>query len=307
MNIVITGATGYIGRRLIAHLRDHRITALVRDERAQLPDVDRAKHYDVKLVKADLETPGPWCDALAGADAIVHLAGESVGARRWDAHVKQLIRDSRVETTRTIVEAIASAPPKVLITASGVDYYNYADDDPDFDDDEVTEANPAADTFLGRLCRDWEAEASNAEAYGVRVVSMRTGMVIGPFSESMAKLRRPFELFAGGRLGSGRQWVSWIHVDDVVSAYATALTDERYRGPINLVTQSVRNRDFARELGKVMHRPTWLPVPAFAIRAVVGDFAESVLHGRRVVPAKLHELGFMWRYPTLAKALEASL
>jgi len=299
MNIVVTGGTGYIGQRLVARLRDRgdAVTALVRN-------AERAKQElpDVRLVNADLETPGAWTLALHGADAIVHLAGENVGARRWNAHVKQLIRDSRVETTRTIVEAIARAPPKVLVTASGVDYYEF-----DADDDEVTESAPPADTFSGRLCRDWEAEARAAESLGVRVVSMRTGMVLGPDGEAIKKLRRPFQLFAGGRLGSGKQWVSWIHVEDVVTSYANAISDERYRGPINLVTDSIRNAEFARALGEALHRPTWLPVPALAIRAAVGEFAESVLNGRRVVPAKMRELGFVWRYSTLPEALAASV
>ena len=302
MNIVVTGATGFIGRALVAALRDHAVTALVRDV-----DAARPRLGDVKLVRADLETQGPWCDAIAGADAVVHLAGEPVASRRWDARVKQLIRDSRVESTRTIVEVIAKSTPRpaTLVTASGVDYYAFVPDN-DFDDEAVTESDPAAEsTFLGRVCRDWEHEALAAEAHGVRVVCMRTGMVLG-HGGALDKLRRPFELFAGGRLGSGRQWVSWIHLDDAVSAYTTALTDTHYRGPINLVTDSVRNADFARVLGKVLHRPSWLPVPAFAIKAAVGsEFAESILHGRRVVPAKLRALGFRWRYRELAAALAA--
>jgi uncharacterized protein (TIGR01777 family) len=236
----------------------------------------------------------------------VHLAGENVAAQRWNAQVKQRIRESRVETTRTIVEAIAKSPPKVLVTASGVEYYPFADDS-DFDDDEVTEAAPPADSFMGRLCRDWEREARAAEAYGVRVCSMRTGLVVGPHGEALKRLGRPFRWFAGGRLGSGRQWVSWIHLDDVVAGYKAALTDERYRGPINLVTESVRNAAFANMFGKVLHRPSWLPAPGFAVKAVAGEFAESVLHGRRVVPTKLRELGFAWKHPDLEEALASSL
>jgi len=303
--VVVTGATGFIGTALVAELRERgdTVVALVRD-------VERAREHlaGVELLAADLETPGPWCDALDGADAIVHLAGEPVAAKRWDARVKQIIRDSRVESTRTIVEAIAKlrVPPKVLVTASGVDYYPFAPDS-EFDDDEVTEADPPADSFFGRLCRDWEGEARAANELGVRVVAMRTGLVIGEHGGALAKLQRPFQLFAGGRLGTGNQWVSWIHLDDAAHAYATALADTAYRGPINLVTDSVRNRDFAKALGKAMHRPSWLPVPAFAIKAAVGEFAESILKGRRVVPANLRALGFRWRHPELAEALQRSV
>ncbi|HSD88425.1 MAG TPA: DUF1731 domain-containing protein, partial [Kofleriaceae bacterium] len=171
-----------------------------------------------------------------------------------------------------------------------------------------TEKEPAGETFAARLCRDWENEALAADKLGVRVVCMRTGLVLGKHGGALEKMTTPFKLFAGGRLGSGRQWMAWIHLDDVVNAYVTAAHDERYKGPLNLVAGSVRNYDFAHELGKAMHRPAWMPVPAFAIKAAVGaEFAESVLKGRRVVPSKLRELGFEWKYPTLDRALAAAV
>jgi hypothetical protein len=306
MKVVVTGATGFIGQPLVARLRARRddVTALVSD-----PARAQERLGDVRVVQAELETPGPWCDALAGTDAIIHLAGEPIAGKRWDARRKQLIRDSRVESTRTIVEAIgkASARPKVLVTASGADYYAFADREHGFDDDEVTEDDPAADTFLGRLCRDWEQEALAAEAHGVRVVCMRTGHVLGKRGGMLAEARRPFDVFAGGKLGSGRQWMSWIHLDDAVAGYVAAISDERYRGPINLVTDSVRNAEFARALGKALGKPSWLPVPAFAIKAAIGELAEYVLEGRRVVPAKLRALGFSWQHPTLDGALAAAV
>jgi uncharacterized protein (TIGR01777 family) len=304
MKIVITGATGFIGVPLVAHLRSRgdEVIALSRD-------VDRAKARlpDVKVVRAELETPGLWCDELSGADAIIHLAGESIGGKRWDARQKQLLRDSRVETTRTIVEAIAKAEPRprVLASASGADYYPFSLGLDDFDDDEVTESDPAGDSFLARLCKAWEHEALAAEALGVRVCLMRTGMVLGDRGGALARMTTPFKLFAGGRIGSGRQWMAWIHRDDAVAAYATALTDDRYRGPINLVTDSVRNVDFAKALGRPLHRPSWLPVPALAVRTAVGELSEYILNGRRVIPARLRELGFPWKHPDLAEALSA--
>jgi uncharacterized protein len=324
MKIVVTGATGLIGTPLVAALRTagHDVIALVRDverakQRLRSDELDTREQRpgatqpgSLHLVVAELETPGLWCDRLDGVDAILHLAGENVGAKRWDARQKQLIRDSRVESTRTIVEAIekTTTKPKALITASGIDYYAFASDKHDFDDDEVTEADPAADTFLGRVCRDTEREARAAEAFGVRVASLRTGLVLAKGGETMAKLRRPFELFAGGKIGSGRQWMSWIHIDDVVGAYVAAATDQRYRGPINLVTESTRNADFAKALGRALGKPTWLRAPSFAVKAVVGgEFAESILQGRRVVPARLRELGFEWKYPTVAATLAAVL
>jgi len=303
MKIGITGATGFIGKPLVAALqaRGDEVVAFTRDPA-------RAQLQGVRLVQADLEQTGAWQDAVAGLDAVINLAGEPIAGKRWDARQKQRLRDSRVETTQNLVEAIAKAEPRprVLVSASGADYYPFAIADVSgFDDDEVTEADPAGEDFLGRLCKAWEAEAFTAEPLGVRVVTMRTGIVLG-HGGALAKMTTPFKLFAGGRIGSGQQWMAWIHLDDAVAAYLAAIDDARYRGPINLVTDSIRNADFAKQLGAVLHRPSWLPVPAFALKAAVGELAEALLQGRRVVPARLRELGFVWKHPELGEALAAT-
>jgi uncharacterized protein len=304
MRVAITGATGFIGRPLVAALqaRGDEVVAFTRDPA-------RAGLLGVRLVEADLEQAGPWQDAIAGCDAVINLAGEPVAGKRWDARQKQRLRDSRVETTQNLIAAIAKAEvrPRVLVSASGADYYPFAMAEvADFDDDEVTEADPAGEDFLARLCKAWEAEAVTAEPLGVRVVTMRTGLVLGAHGGALAKMTTPFKLFAGGRIGSGRQWMTWIHLDDAVAAYLAALDDARYRGPINLVTDSIRNAEFSKQLGRVLHRPSWLPVPAFALRAAVGEIAETLLNGRRVVPAKLRELGFAWKHPELREALAST-
>jgi len=304
MKIGITGATGFIGQRIVAVLqaRGDEVVAFTRDPA-------RAKLQGVRLVEADLEHPGAWQDAVAGCDAVINLAGEPIAGKRWDARQKQRLRDSRVEATQNLVAAIARVQPRprVLVSASGVDYYPYAMADvAEFDDDEVTEADPAGESFLARLCKAWETEALAAEPLGVRVVTMRTGLVLGSHGGALAKMTTPFKLFAGGKIGSGKQWMPWIHLDDAVAAYIAAVDDERFTGPINLVTDSVRNAEFSKQLGSVMHRPSWLPVPAFALRAAVGELSESILNGRRVVPAKLKELGFHWKHPELHETLAST-
>lgn len=302
MTVVVTGATGFVGTALVPALRAAGHTSVVLSR-----DADRARAAlgDVTAIATDLQSLGPWTSSLSGATAVIHLAGEPIAARRWDARQKQRLRDSRVETTRTLVEAIAALPagerPAALLCASGTDYYPFAPDT-EFDDDEVTERDPPGDSFLARLCRDWEAEAAAAGALGVRVASMRTGMVLGP-GGALAKLATPFRLFVGGSIGSGRQWVPWIHLDDAVAVYVAAVTDPRYAGPINLVTDAVRNAELSRAVARSLHRPSWLPVPAFALRVALGEFADYLLHGRRVVPARLRELGFAFRHPDLASAL----
>jgi uncharacterized protein (TIGR01777 family) len=304
MKVVVTGATGLVGTRLVRELlaRGDQVTVLTRDA-----DRARKRLGDVTALVADLETPGPWTESFAGAEAVVHLAGELIAGKRWDARQKQIIRDSRVESTRTIVEAIAKLErrPRCLITASAIDYYPFAPD-AEFDDDEVTEADAPSDSFLGRLCRDWEEQAQAAEALGVRVARMRLGLIIAP-GPALEKLTGPFRFFVGGKIASGRQWMSWVHVDDVVAAFMAALDDDRYRGAFNVVAGSLRNRDFAATLGKAMHRPAWLRVPAFALRAAVGELAEYILHGRNVVAKRLDELGFVWRHRDLEDALGLAL
>jgi hypothetical protein len=310
MKVVVTGGTGFIGVPLVRALIDagHAVTALVRDATRAAKTLPP----QVTAVEADLETPGAWTSVLDGADALAHLAGEPIAAKRWDARQKQRIRDSRVESTRTLVEAIGSLPaerrPKTFVCASGVDYYAFAEGIDDFDDDVVTEADPPGESFLARVCRDWEKEARAAEAHGLRVVCLRTGMVLGAHGGALEKLATQFKLLAGGKIGNGRQFVSWISLDDAVGTYVAALTDDRYRGPINMITMSTRNGDFSRALGNALHKPSWLRVPGFAIKAAVGsELAESLLKGRNVVAAKLREYGFAYKHPQLDAALRAAL
>lgn len=314
MRVFVTGGTGFMGAALVEALvaRGDEVVVLTRSAeraRARLPE-------GVVIVEGDPSLAGAWQTALGGCHAVVNLAGESVGGQRWNAQYKQRIHDSRVETTRMIVEGIAALTPAqrpaVLASASGIDYYPFDVDlgalvHWDDEEDVVDESCPPGDSFLARVCRNWEAEARAAEAHGVRVVLMRTALVLGR-GGPMDKMTTPYKFFAGGRIGNGRQWWCWIALADAVRVYLFAIDREELRGPVNLTApKPVRNRDFARALGKALKRPAWLPVPGFAVRAALGEFADHVLLGRPCVPKALEQAGFAFEYPELAKALEAAV
>jgi hypothetical protein len=307
--VFVTGGTGFMGRAMIAALRaqGHSVVVLTRNA-SQARDL---AGDEVVVVEGDPTSGGDWQAALKGVDAVINLAGQSVGDKRWTAQYKQIIHDSRVETTRFVVEGMAAlAPddrPAVLVNASGIDYYPFAVDlgaALDIaEDEEITETTPSGDTFLARVCRNWENEARRAEPLGVRVVRMRTGMVLGT-GGGLEKMAAPFRIFLGGRLGSGRQWVSWVHLADAVNAYLFAMDHDTLQGPVNLVAPgSVRAAEFARTLGAAMKRPAWLPVPGFAVKLAAGEFADHILNGRRAVPAALLRHGFEFAYPDLEPAL----
>jgi uncharacterized protein (TIGR01777 family) len=318
VRVFITGATGLIGREIVQLLaeRGDEVVALSRSAsraRSRLPE-------EVEVVEGNPQYAGDWQRAIPGCDGVIHLAGESVAAKRWDARFKQVLHDSRVDSTMRVVEAMAAGQddqrPKVLVCASGSDFYPSAEEldahTKAFEDDPVDETTPPGSRFLARLCRDWEAEAATAEPLGVRVVRMRTGLVIGE-GGAVDKLITPFKFFVGGRIGSGRQWTSWIHVRDAARAYVFALDSSAapaYRdgqalsGGVNLVAPgNVRNAELAKQLGKRLGRPSWMPVPGFALKMVVGEFADYILHGRRMVPRALQDAGFEFEFPELEAAL----
>jgi uncharacterized protein len=306
MKVAVTGATGFIGRAVVRALLD-RGDEVVAFSRSQAR-ARAALGAQVRVVETTFDSDPSWREALAKIDAVVHLAGESIGDQRWNAQVKQRLRDSRVETTSALVAALAALPPaqrpKVLVSSSGVDYYPEAVATAEFDADPVSEADPAGSSFLARICRDWEQEAMAAQAHAMRVVCLRTGLVLAARGGALARMLTSFRWFVGGPIGHGRQWVSWIHLDDVVAAVLFAIGDDRLRGPVNLVAPgAVRNRDLAKAIGRRLGRPSALPVPAFAVRAAVGELSEYLLNGRRAVPAALEAVGFVFARPTLAEAL----
>ncbi len=295
--VLISGATGLIGGMLLPGLVDRFawVRTLSRSGGGGAPGIEAATWDGVD----------PGAAALDGVDTIVHLAGEPIfGGLPSRARLAR-VRASRIDSTRRLVARIAERPaserPKTLVCASAVGIYADGGDAP------LDESTPPGDGFLATVCRDWEAAADAATAEGVRVVKIRIGVVLSKQGGALALMYRPFAMGVGGRLGSGRQFFPWIHVDDLVRVIERAI-DEPIEGAINAVApEAVRNEDLTRALGEVLGRPTILPVPEFAIRLALGEVASELLDSKRVVPARLEEMGFEFSHPTLAGALEAEL
>jgi uncharacterized protein (TIGR01777 family) len=245
-------------------------------------------------------TRGPWADAIEGSDAVVNLAGESIAGRRWSASRKRQILDSRITATRSLVAAIntASSPPPVFLSGSAVGYYGL------LDDRRVTESTPPGTDFLARVCVDWETAAA-AAAGRARVVALRTGIVLAREGGALPEMLLPFKLGAGGPVGTGKQYWPWIHADDWTALAVWLLRNPAVSGPVNLTAPSpVTNHEFARALGRAMHRPAFLPAPAFALRLILGEMADALLlSGQRAVPEKAERGGFSFRYTTVDAAL----
>jgi len=309
MRITVTGATGLIGRALLAALaaQGAQVTVLTRDpERARATlggdDEDDGAAAPLALPWQLEAEPAP-VEALSGRDAVVHLAGETV-AQRWSERAKRAIRDSRVLGTSNLIAGLERADPRpgVLVCSSAVGYYGPHGEEP------LDEDAPAGGDFLAQACAAWEQAAAGAVALGMRVVQLRTGVVLDAGGGALGKMLPAFRLGVGGPVASGRQYISWIHRDDVVGMTLAALADERWRGAVNATApEPVCNRDFARALGRALGRPALLPVPALALRLLYGDMAEIVTTGARAMPAKALVLGYQFRQPQLEQALRAAL
>jgi uncharacterized protein (TIGR01777 family) len=307
MKLVITGGSGFLGSPLAeVHAEEgHDVRVLTR---SVTPGESRHESGTgvpgITKVGWNPDSTGdtPALAAVVdGADVVVNLAGASIGDGRWTPQRKALLRDSRIIPTRALAAAIVAAqqPPKVLISASGVNYYG-AGDAP------KTETSPAGDDFLAHLCMDWESEASRAAAAGTRVVLMRTGVVLERSGGALPRMLTPFRFFAGGPLGSGRQWFSWIHRLDYIEMVRWVMDTPAVEGPLNATApHPVTNREFARALGRAMRRPALLPAPAFALKAVLGSERAStlLLTGQRVMPAKAQAHGYHFRYPEIDIAM----
>jgi hypothetical protein len=301
LRIAVTGSTGLIGSALVPFLTTggHEVHRLVRGGRPPRPG-DPASG----AIPWDPEREVLDAARLDGFDAVIHLAGDPV-SERWTAEHKRAIRESRVKGTGLLARALAglARPPKVLVTASAVGYYG------DGGDRLLDESSPAGGDFLAQVSRDWEAAAAPAAERGIRVAHARFGLVLSPAGGALAKLLPSFKLYGGGKLGSGRQWTSWIALDDVIGALHHILFTDPLRGPVNVVAPNpVTNEQFGKTLGRVLGRPSAVTVPAFVIRAMFGEMADAMLlAGQRVVPRKLLESGFEFRFPELEAALRWEL
>jgi uncharacterized protein (TIGR01777 family) len=243
-------------------------------------------------------------DAVADCDAVIHLAGENVFARRWNAAFKTLLRDSRIVSTRNVVEALKRKPlagngqPKVLVNASAIGYYG------PLNDEELTEDSPPGKDFLAELCIEWERAALDVLSAGVRCVTVRVGIVLDKVGGALAQMLTPFKLCLGGRVATGRQFMSWIHHEDMVGVFLLPLDNQQATGPLNgTAPEPVTNREFTRALGKALHRPTIFPMPRFMLRLFFGEVADVVASGQRVLPRRTLTLGYSYKFPTIDGAL----
>lgn len=305
MKVAIAGATGFVGSRLVERLHTQGMSVVVLSRNTAYAEkvFPKTAFPNVEIISSDNWQTAILSERVANAialcDGVVNLAGEPIAEGRWTPERKQQILDSRKQATQTIVQAIAIAnpKPKVLVNASAIGYYGTSET-ATFD-----ENSPAGNDFLAEVCQAWEGEAKKVTDSGVRLVILRLGIVLGN-GGAMGKMITPFKLFAGGPIGTGKQWFSWIHIDDVVSLIIQALTKAEMAGVYNATSpEPVRMAEFCQAMGKVMNRPSWLPVPSFALEALLGDGAIVVLEGQQVLPNKTVSSGFDFKYAKLQPAL----
>ena len=301
MHVFITGGTGFLGRTLTEKLLDkgHSVTILTRRQ-------PQRQQYNPSLsyVIGNPLQSGSWQEDLAKNDVVINLAGASI-FRRWTKESKKILRSSRLETTRNIVSALANrkGKPTTLLSGSAVGYYGFKDDD-----QEINEAGGNGNDFLAELTRDWEASAREAEQYGVRVIPCRIGVIIGPDGGALQKMLSVFRYGLGGPLGNGKQWFSWIQLDDLVRAFLFIIEHPEITGPVNCTSpQPVTNREMSRTLARVLHRPMFPAAPAFLVRLALGEFGSVLLKGQRVIPEKLVAQGFKFNYPHIEEAFREIL
>lgn len=305
MKIAITGATGFVGSYLVKRLQaeGEQIIILTRNVNHADRVFPKSAFPNVEIIAYNPHQSGDWQKVISVCDGVVNLAGASIGEGRWTPERKQEIIDSRKIGTQKLVEAIANAEqkPSVLVNASAIGYYGTSETAT------YEESSPPGDDFLAEVCVAWEAEAQKVKDLGVRLAILRFGVVLG-MGGAIAKMLPVFKLFAGGTIGTGKQWFSWIEVDDLVNLIVAALKQPEIQGVYNATSPNpVRMAEFCHTLGDVVHRPSWLPVPAFALELLMGDAAMVVLEGQKVLPKRTLDSGFTYKYPDLKSALKSFL
>ncbi|MFP4039286.1 MAG: TIGR01777 family oxidoreductase [Desulfosudaceae bacterium] len=298
MKILMTGSSGFVGGALSTMLLEqgHTVTGLGLGR-----SPGSIEHENFDFIPADTSQPGDWQEAVKKTEAIINLAGANI-FKRWNKKYKEIIYDSRVLTTRNLVEALPDDRPVVFCSTSAAGYYGHRGDH------QLDESSPPGDDFLARVCRDWEKEAFAAEAKGARVVTTRFGVVLDKKGGALAKMLPVYRLGLGGKIGSGRQWFPWIHLTDLVAATRFVLFNENIRGPVNFCApRPVRNRDFSKSLGAALNRPAVLAVPSLAMKLAAGELGSLVLNSQRSVPTKLLSHDFTFRYPDIDSALAAAV
>ncbi len=300
MKILMTGGTGFVGTQLTSRLtRDHHeVTVLTRSLKGT-----KEAFPGISYLEGDPTKKGPWQESIKKHDAVINLAGASIFSK-WTEEHKKAIRESRVNTTRNIVEGIPSDPgrPFTLLSTSAIGYYGF------HGDEELNEDSAPGTDFLARIAVEWEGEALKARDKGARVATTRFGIVMGEKGGALSQMIPLFKKYIGGPIGSGKQWFSWVHTKDLAEAFIFLLKHPEISGPVNVCSPNpVRNTDLAKALGKALHRPSFVPAPAFMVKLVLGEFGSVILEGQRVIPRKLLESGFVFQYPDIEKALKSIL
>jgi uncharacterized protein (TIGR01777 family) len=306
MRVFLTGGTGLVGTRLLKKLSEgqHDVVLLTRR-----PDAAREKFgSSLTVVAGDPTQQGEWMDSVAGVDAVVNLAGENLFARRWNDTFIRAIRESRVKSTENVVQALGRNPrmsdgrPKVLVNASAIGYYG------PHGDEELTEDSPPGNDIMAGVCVDWEAAARRADSLGVRVALIRIGIVLDKSGGALRQMITPFRMYVGGPVGSGKQWMSWIHNEDLVGLVMLALENVQAAGPINgTALEPVRNKEFAKAMGRALRVTSFLTTPALALRVMLGKVAQVVTTGQRVLPKRAEKLGYDFKFPHIDEALRDAL
>ncbi|MFA6222463.1 MAG: TIGR01777 family oxidoreductase [Desulfomonilaceae bacterium] len=292
MKVFLTGGNGFVGTNLARFLTDngHEVSLLVRN-----PSKVKDLPGRVSVVIGESTKQGTWQENLEKYDLFINLAGANI-FRRWDDVYKKLLRESRIKTTRNLVEALPSSG--VFLSASAVGYYGFTGDE------ELDETSPPGKDFLAQLAVDWENEALNASQRGIRVVLTRFGVVLGNDGGALDQMVRPFKFFVGGPIGNGRQWMSWIHLQDLCRAALFVAENPAVEGPVNFCSpEPVTNKNLAEEIGKILHRPSFIPAPGLVIRLALGEFGSVILKGQRILPRKLINHGFQFSFSSVRSAL----